>query len=106
MKTNTKDIIDAADKKYSIANLKLETDAAHVESTAVPMDNALLYADAKNCALLKEAVTDFLADNHKEAAKNVSFSVVPGQPRTPMSLNSIPSKPTPACDPPNVIHPK
>ncbi len=41
------------------------------------MDN-LLFADAKNCAFLKETVMDFLAENHDEAVKKVSFSDVPG----------------------------
>jgi hypothetical protein len=41
------------------------------------LDN-LLYADAKNCALLKEAVMDFLAEHHNEAVKKVTFADVPG----------------------------
>ncbi|KAL7451004.1 hypothetical protein ACHAWC_002843, partial [Mediolabrus comicus] len=69
LKANAKDIIDAADK-YSIINLKLEAEAAYVKSTDITMDNAmdnLLYADAKNCALLKEAVMNFLAENSSDA---------------------------------------
>ena len=80
LKTHTKDIIDAADK-YSIVNLKLEAEAEYVKSTDITMDNAmdnLLYADAKNCALLKEAVIDFLAENSIEAAEKISFNDVPG----------------------------
>jgi len=80
MKTHVKDIIDAADK-YSIVNLKLEAEAAYVKSTKITMENAmdnLLYADALNLALLKEAVMDFLAENHVEAVKKVSFTDVPG----------------------------
>ena len=79
LKQNSKEIIDTADK-YSIVNLKLEAEAAYVESTDITMENAidnLLYADAKNCALLKEAVLDFLAENSVEAAQNISFSDVP-----------------------------
>ncbi|KAL7458432.1 hypothetical protein ACHAWC_010044 [Mediolabrus comicus] len=79
LKQNAKEIIDTADK-YSIVNLKLEAEAAYVESTIITMENAidnLLYADAKNCALLKEAVLDFLAENSVEAAQNISFSDVP-----------------------------
>jgi speckle-type POZ protein len=79
LKTHAKDIIDAADK-YFIVNLKLEAEAAYVESTEITIDNAiddLLYADAKNCALLKEAVMKFLADNHYEAAEKISFTDFP-----------------------------
>ena len=80
MKTYAKDIINAADK-YSIANLKLEAEAAYVKSTGITMDNAienLLFAGALHLALLKEAVMDFLAENHDEAIKKVSFADVPG----------------------------
>jgi speckle-type POZ protein len=80
LKTHAKAIIDAADK-YSIVNLKLEAEAAYVKSTDMAMDNVmdnLLYADAKNCALIKEAAMNFLAANHYEAAEKISFSDVPG----------------------------
>jgi hypothetical protein len=80
LKTHAKDIIDAADK-YSIVNLKLEAEAAYVESIEITIDNAidnLLYADAKNCALLKEAVMNFLAANPDETAEKISFDDVPG----------------------------
>ena len=79
-KSHAKDIIAAADK-YSIVNLKLEAEAAYVKSTDISLDNAmdnLLYADSRNCALLKEAVMDFLAENHLEAAANISFTDCPG----------------------------
>jgi speckle-type POZ protein len=78
--THAKDIIDAADK-YSIVNLKLEAEAAYVKATDITMDNAmgnLLYGDAKNCALLKEAVIDYLAENSTEAVEKISFNDVPG----------------------------
>jgi hypothetical protein len=75
-----KDIINAADK-YSIVNLKLEAEAVYLNSTIFTVDNAmdnLLYADAKNCALLKETVLDFLADwNSTEAINNISFADFP-----------------------------
>jgi len=80
LNTHAKDIIDAADK-YSIVNLKLEAETAYVNSTTITIDNVmdnLLYADAKNCALLKEAVMDFLAENHDDAVKKLTFSDVPG----------------------------
>jgi hypothetical protein len=62
LKEHARDFTDAADK-YSIVNLKLEAEAAYVNSTTITIENAmdnLLYADAKNCALLKETVMDFL----------------------------------------------
>ena len=80
LKAHAKDIIDAADK-YSIVNLKLAAEAAYVESTKISLDNAmddLLYADSKNCELLKEAVMNFFAENHFEAAANISFTDCPG----------------------------
>ncbi len=80
LKTHAKAIIDAADK-YSIVSLKLEAEAAYVKSTDITMDNAmdnLLYADAKNCPLLKEAVMNFLAANHYEASEKISFTDSPG----------------------------
>ena len=80
MKAHAKSIIDAADK-YSIVNLKLEAEAVYVKETNITMDNAidnLLYADAKNLALLKEEVMDFLAENSEEASEKISFSDVPG----------------------------
>jgi hypothetical protein len=80
LKAHAKDIIDAADK-YSIVNLKLAAEAAYVKSTDISLDNAmdnLLYADSRNCALLKEAVMNFLADNHYAAAAHISFTDFPG----------------------------
>eukprot|EP00984_Skeletonema_dohrnii_P004968 scaffold1761_cov78-Skeletonema_dohrnii-CCMP3373.AAC.1 len=80
LNTHAKDIINAADK-YSIVNLKLEAETAYVNSTIITMDNAidnLLYADARNCAFLKEAVIDFLTENSEEATEKMSFADVPG----------------------------
>lgn len=79
LETHAKGIIEAADK-YNIVNLKLEAEAAYVESTAITARNAidnLLYADAKNCALLKEAVMDYLAANGQEAIRHRLFDNFP-----------------------------
>ncbi len=80
MTAHIKDMIDAADK-YSIENLKLKAEAAYVDSTRITAENVmdnLLYADAKNLALLKEAVMDFLAENGGEVlGNNVSFDHFP-----------------------------
>mmetsp|Transcript_8093 Transcript_8093/g.12693 ORF Transcript_8093/g.12693 Transcript_8093/m.12693 type:complete len:421 (+) Transcript_8093:57-1319(+) len=81
MKEHAKDIIDAADK-FSIVNLKLEAEAAYVKSTTITADNVmdnLLYADAKNLAVLKEAAMDFLAARGGEVIGNVSFAQFPPQ---------------------------
>ena len=79
LKVNAKDIIDAADK-YGVVGLKLEAEATLVITTTMTMENVmdnLLYSDAKNCALLKEAVMDFLLDNADEAIKKLSFENFP-----------------------------
>ena len=61
--------------------LKLEAEAAFVTSETITFDNVidnLLYADATNCALLKEAVMDFIAENGEEVYEKLSFDNVPG----------------------------
>jgi hypothetical protein len=78
-KTYAKDLINAADK-YGVTNLKLEAEVWYVHHTEITFDNVidnLLYADAMNCALLKETVMDFIAENKKKMQK-VSFDNVPG----------------------------
>ena len=80
LKNNAKDIINACDK-YGVVHLKLEAEAAYVESTEITMDNMmdnLLYADSKNLALLKEAVMDYIVANKKRIIGKVSFDSVPG----------------------------
>ena len=80
MKENAKDIIDAADK-YGVVGLKLEAEASLVTNNTITFENAidnLLYADSKNCALLKEAVMDFIAQNREESPKKLSFDNLPG----------------------------
>ncbi|KAL7525300.1 LOW QUALITY PROTEIN: hypothetical protein ACHAXR_000946, partial [Thalassiosira sp. AJA248-18] len=58
LKSHTKEIIEAANR-FAVANLKVEAEASYAKSTTIEVDNMmehLLYADAMNCALLKEAV--------------------------------------------------
>ena len=79
LKYHARDIIDAADK-FGVVGLKLKAEAYWVENTTISIDNAvdnLLYADAKNCPLMKEAVMDFLVQNGKEA-EQLSFDNLPG----------------------------
>ena len=55
LKANAKDIVNACDR-YAVVNLKLEAEAILVASTTITIDNMmelLLYAEEKNCALLK-----------------------------------------------------
>jgi hypothetical protein len=81
MKSQTKEIIDAADR-YGVSNLKLEAEAYCVASTTFTVDNVLdhlFYADSKNCALLKEAAMDFIAKNKVEVIDKICFDdMVPG----------------------------
>ena len=80
MKEYAKDIIDAADK-YGIINLKLEAEAYFVESTIITFVNMmdhLHFAASKNCALLQEAVLDFVVENSDEVLDKVSLDDVPG----------------------------
>eukprot|EP00984_Skeletonema_dohrnii_P002601 scaffold912_cov121-Skeletonema_dohrnii-CCMP3373.AAC.2 len=75
-----KDFINAADK-YGVTNLKLEAEVWYVNNAEITIDNVidnLLYADAMNCALLKEAVMDFIVENKQEVTQRVSFQDVPG----------------------------
>ena len=80
LKESSKEIIDACDK-YGVVHLKLEAEACYVNSTTISVDNMmdnLLYADSKNCALLKEAVIDFVVENGQDIIGKVSFDDVPG----------------------------
>jgi len=80
LESHAKEIICAADR-FGVVNLKLEAEASYVESTAFSVDNVmenLLYADATNCALLKEAVMDFIVENRAEVLKKVSLKDAPG----------------------------
>ena len=81
LRENEKEIIDAADK-YGVVNLKLEAEASLVDSTKITINNVkehLLYADSKNCALLQEAVMDFIVKNSdKVYNKKLSFENIPG----------------------------
>eukprot|EP00585_Thalassiosira_rotula_P001671 CAMPEP_0196153012 /NCGR_PEP_ID=MMETSP0910-20130528/36480_1 /TAXON_ID=49265 /ORGANISM="Thalassiosira rotula, Strain GSO102" /LENGTH=403 /DNA_ID=CAMNT_0041416727 /DNA_START=32 /DNA_END=1243 /DNA_ORIENTATION=- len=80
LEENAKDLIDAADK-FGVVNLKLKAEVCYVESITLAIDNILdnlLYADSKNCALLKETVVDFVVENKEDVLGKVSFDNVPG----------------------------
>lgn len=77
---HSKDLINIADK-YGVTNLKLESEVWYVHSTTFSMHNLidnLLYADATNCALLKEVLMDFIVENKEEVLRRVCFDDVPG----------------------------
>jgi hypothetical protein len=79
MKSHAKEIIDAADR-YGVASLKLEAEACVVECTTFSLENVkehLLYAESKNCALLKEVAMDFLVSKKDEVIGKISFNDVP-----------------------------
>ncbi|KAL7544984.1 hypothetical protein ACHAWF_008358 [Thalassiosira exigua] len=76
---HSRELLDAADR-YGVSDLKLEAEAWFVNSTPITADNVidlLNYADAKNCALLKEKVMEYFVENRKEALKLVSFNGIP-----------------------------
>jgi hypothetical protein len=80
MKSNARDLIDAADR-FGVTSLKLEAEACYVDSTAIATDNVmelLLHADSRNCALLKEAVMDFVLENAAEVLETVPLKDAPG----------------------------
>ncbi|KAL3757549.1 hypothetical protein ACHAWU_010181 [Discostella pseudostelligera] len=66
--SHTKEIIEAADR-YGVSSLKLEAEAYYVSSVTITLDNVmghLHFADSMNCALLKEAIMDFIVRNKVE----------------------------------------
>ena len=80
MKANARDIIDAANR-YGVVNLKLEAEASYVNSTTITVSNLmnqLHYAVSKNCALLQEAVMDYILENGSEVLKGITFDEIPG----------------------------
>jgi hypothetical protein len=80
MKSHAKDIINAANR-YGVATLKLEAEAFLVEGTTFTLENVmehLIYADSMNCALLKEAAMDYIAENRTKVIGKISFNDAPG----------------------------
>eukprot|EP00956_Cyclotella_meneghiniana_P001466 scaffold1621_cov117-Cyclotella_meneghiniana.AAC.2 len=70
-----KAIIDAADK-YGVDNLKIQAEKkyiGYIDFTAENIVDELLYADAKNCMLLKEASMEFLVESMDAIIKTNSL---------------------------------
>ena len=62
MKSLAKEIIDA-DDSFGVTSLKMEAEVCLVNATTLSVEKVkdlLIYADSKNCALLKEAVMDYM----------------------------------------------
>lgn len=77
-KNDAKKFIYAADK-YGLFDLKLRAEAwyvAYCNLTVINVADELLYADAMNCPLLREAAINFISKNVKEVMKSESFENV------------------------------
>lgn len=69
-------LLEAADR-FGFVQLKLVTQAEIVSSGLISVENAadlLVFADAHNCALLKEAAMDFFVSNRKDVMSTNGFS--------------------------------
>ena len=80
MKSLAKEIIDAADR-FGVTSLKLEAEVCLVNATIFGVENLkdiLLYADLKNCALLKEAAMDYMAENKDKVRGQNHFMMLLG----------------------------
>ena len=77
-----KDLIDVADR-YGIKNLKIEAEAWYEKHLKITVDNVvdtLLYADQKNCFLLKEAAMNFILKNARQVLVSESFEKICQEP--------------------------
>lgn len=77
--SHTKEIIEIADK-YGVTNLKLHAEAYYVSSLILDSNNLMEnihFAQAKNCALLREAVIDYIVENMATTVENQSLSQFP-----------------------------
>ena len=78
-KEHARDFIDLADR-YGVKNLKIEAEAWYVKDLKITVDNvidALVYAEEKNCFLLKEVTTNFILNNASEVLASESFDNIP-----------------------------
>ncbi len=87
----TKEIIEVADK-YGVITLKLEAEAIYVSSLTLTLENVMeyfMFAEAKNCAYLKEKVLDFIVDNKAEIMKQKILSSAIGGPSSSDILAAV-----------------
>lgn len=77
LRENARTLIDAANK-YGCSDMKLvaESEVASMAITTQNCADLILYADAKNCALLKEAAIDFFVANADEVMESDGFAMV------------------------------
>ena len=75
-----KEVVELADK-FGVTNLKIEAEVSYVTSTKIDFDNvmeSLQFAVSKNCALLKEAVMDFVVKNKNDIIEQNTMMDAPG----------------------------
>lgn len=75
-----KEIIETADR-YGVTNLKLEAEATYVSILTLTLENVmenLLFAESKNCALVKEEAMNFIVLNKVEVLKKNMLIDAPG----------------------------
>jgi hypothetical protein len=76
---HAKEIIDVADR-FGVTSLKLEAEANLVITTTFSVENVkdlLIYADSKNCALLKEVAMDYMLEHSDVVLQNIRFDDAP-----------------------------
>ncbi|KAL3761780.1 hypothetical protein ACHAWU_001296 [Discostella pseudostelligera] len=69
-------VLEAADK-YGVTNLKLEAEVCYASSLSLTLENVLehlSFAEAKNCAYLKEKAVDFIIRNTTEIIKRKTIT--------------------------------
>ena len=73
----TMELLDAANR-FGVVGLKIlaETKVAEADVSVATASDLILYADAKNCPLLKERVVDFFVVHCQEIRRHPSFHQV------------------------------
>jgi hypothetical protein len=80
LKLYAREIINTADR-FGITGLKLEAETFLVNITLFGVESVkdlLIYADSKNCALLKEATMDYMLENKDVVLEKIQFDDAPG----------------------------
>jgi len=88
-------LIDAADR-FGVTTLKIEAEVRHLKyCSKFTVDNAvdtLLYADSKQCALLKEGAMNFILDNAADILETDAFKNMLGTTNNPLVLQVVDTK--------------
>jgi hypothetical protein len=82
--SHTKDIIEVADK-YGVTTLKVEAEALYVSTLTMTLENVMehfTFAEAKNCAYLKEKTLDFIVKNTAEITKRKMLTTTTASPNS------------------------